>query len=121
MAEARVERRFGDLWALKSFAPLLFLFNHHIALDEVRPQTAAPAAPATSLSHCLLANSTRTPSPVVFTMRPRWVDAVRCAIGIQRAMPAYNADLPQDKKIEFRIGILRGGNVAVDAFCTHEI
>jgi hypothetical protein len=54
-------------------------------------------------------------------MRPRWVDAVRGAIGIQRAMPAYNADLPQDKKIEFRIGILRGGNAAVDAFCTHEI
>jgi len=33
------------------------------------------------------------------------VDAVRCAIGIQRAMPAHNADLPPDKKIEFRIGI----------------
>ena len=99
MAEARVERRFGDLWALKSLRQSLVDRIYHIALDEVRPQTAAPAAPRpTSLSHCLLANSTRTPSPVVFTMRPRWVDAVRCAIGIQRAMPAYNADLPQDKE-----------------------
>ena len=33
------------------------------------------------------------------------VDAVRCALGIQRAMPERNADLPPDKKIEFRIGI----------------
>jgi adenylate cyclase len=33
------------------------------------------------------------------------VDAVRCALGIQRAMPTHNADLPPDKKIEFRIGI----------------
>jgi adenylate cyclase len=33
------------------------------------------------------------------------VDAVRCALDIQRAMPAHNADLPPDKKIEFRIGI----------------
>ena len=33
------------------------------------------------------------------------VDAVRCAIEIQRAMQAHNADLPPDKRIEFRIGI----------------
>jgi adenylate cyclase len=33
------------------------------------------------------------------------VDAVRCAIDIQHAMPARNADLPPDKRIEFRIGI----------------
>jgi len=33
------------------------------------------------------------------------VDAVRCAIDIQRAMLAHNANLPPNKKIEFRIGI----------------
>src|SRR5580693_10249216 len=33
------------------------------------------------------------------------VDAVRCAIDIQRAMPERNADLPSGKQIEFRIGI----------------
>jgi hypothetical protein len=30
------------------------------------------------------------------------VDAVRCAIDIQRAMPARSADMPPEKKIEFR-------------------
>ena len=33
------------------------------------------------------------------------VDAVRCAIDIQRAIPELNADTPPGKKLEFRIGI----------------
>jgi class 3 adenylate cyclase len=33
------------------------------------------------------------------------VDAVRCAVDVQQAMAQRNADLPQDKRIEFRIGI----------------
>ena len=41
------------------------------------------------------------------------VDAVRCALEIQRAMPACNADLPRDKMIEFRIGI-NVGDIIVD-------
>ena len=41
------------------------------------------------------------------------VDAVRCALDIQRAMPACNADLPPEKKIEFRIGI-NVGDIIVD-------
>ena len=41
------------------------------------------------------------------------VDAVRCALDIQRAMPACNANLPPEKKIEFRIGI-NVGDIIVD-------
>ena len=33
------------------------------------------------------------------------VDAVRCAMEIQRAMVERNADIPEDRRIEFRIGI----------------
>ena len=33
------------------------------------------------------------------------VDAVRCAVDIQRGMAERNADVPADKRIEFRIGI----------------
>jgi adenylate cyclase len=33
------------------------------------------------------------------------VDAVRCAIDIQRVMPERNADMPPGRTIEFRIGI----------------
>jgi adenylate cyclase len=49
------------------------------------------------------------------------VDAVRCAVEIQRGMAARNADVPQDKRIVLRMGInfgeliLDGGDVWGDA------
>jgi TolB-like protein/class 3 adenylate cyclase len=36
------------------------------------------------------------------------VDAVRCAVDVQREMAARNADVPADKRIEFRFGIHQG-------------
>jgi adenylate cyclase len=33
------------------------------------------------------------------------VDAVRCAVEVQRAMAEQNADVPPDRRIEFRMGI----------------
>jgi TolB-like protein/class 3 adenylate cyclase len=36
------------------------------------------------------------------------VDAVRCAVGVQRALAEANADVPADRRIEFRIGINLG-------------
>ena len=42
------------------------------------------------------------------------VDAARCAIDIQRAMAGRNADVPEDRRIEFRIGI-NVGDIIIDA------
>jgi TolB-like protein/Tfp pilus assembly protein PilF len=39
---------------------------------------------------------------------PSVVDAVRCAAEIQRAMIDRNADIPEDKRISFRIGVNLG-------------
>ncbi|MBO4226145.1 adenylate/guanylate cyclase domain-containing protein [Bradyrhizobium neotropicale] len=36
------------------------------------------------------------------------IDALRCAVEVQRCMAERNAGLPQDKRIEFRIGIHQG-------------
>src|ERR1700730_1205601 len=36
------------------------------------------------------------------------VDAVRCAVEVQRVMAARNADIPTEGQIEFRIGINLG-------------
>ena len=36
------------------------------------------------------------------------VNAVECAAAIQRAMPERNADVPEDRRIEFRVGINMG-------------
>src|SRR6476661_6708197 len=40
------------------------------------------------------------------------VDAVRCASEIQRAMPERGADVPADRKIQFRIAINMGDVVS---------
>ena len=39
---------------------------------------------------------------------PSVVDAVRCAVEVQRAMIDRNADTPEDKRISFRIGVNLG-------------
>ena len=41
------------------------------------------------------------------------VDAVRCALDIQRAMAARNSDIPEDRRIEIRIGI-NVGDIIID-------
>lgn len=41
------------------------------------------------------------------------VDATRCAVEVQRAMIAQNADVPQEVRIEFRIGI-HVGDIIID-------
>ena len=40
------------------------------------------------------------------------VDAVRCAVEIQRAMVDRNAEVPEDKRITFRIGVNLGDVIA---------
>src|SRR5712691_9321079 len=44
---------------------------------------------------------------------PSVVDAVRCAVEIQRGMVDRNAEIPGDKRIVFRIGVNRG-DVIID-------
>src|SRR5258708_20169068 len=41
------------------------------------------------------------------------VDAVRCAVDVQRGMAERNADVPPDERIEFRIGI-NVGDIIID-------
>ncbi len=33
------------------------------------------------------------------------IDAVECAVEVQRAMEKRNADVPKDRQIRFRVGI----------------
>jgi adenylate cyclase len=39
---------------------------------------------------------------------PSAVEAVRCAVSVQRAMAERNADIPADRRIEFRVGVHQG-------------
>ena len=42
------------------------------------------------------------------------VDAVRCAVEVQRGMIERNADVPQGERVEFRIGINVGDTIIED-------
>ena len=42
------------------------------------------------------------------------IDAVRCAVEVQRGMAEHNANAPQDKRIEFRVGINFGELIIED-------
>jgi TolB-like protein/Tfp pilus assembly protein PilF len=44
---------------------------------------------------------------------PSVVDAVECAVSIQRDMAARNADIPESKRIDFRVGI-NLGDIIID-------
>src|SRR5215470_9394151 len=46
------------------------------------------------------------------------VDAVRCAVDVQRRMSEHNADVPADKRIEFRVGI-NLGDIIIDGDDIH--
>jgi adenylate cyclase len=45
---------------------------------------------------------------------PSVVDAVRCAVEVQQVMAERNADVPTDKRIEFRMGINLGDIIVED-------
>ena len=50
------------------------------------------------------------------------VDAVRCAVDIQRGMAERNVGVPSDERIEFRIGINVGERVlALPTFTSHRV
>jgi adenylate cyclase len=45
---------------------------------------------------------------------PSAVEAVACAVGVQAAMAEHNAAIPQDRRIEFRVGINSGEVIVED-------
>src|SRR5437879_5993712 len=45
---------------------------------------------------------------------PSVVDAVRCAVEVQRVMAARNSEVPTERRIEFRIGINLGDVIVED-------
>ena len=111
MAEARVERRLAAILAADVSG-----YSRLMGIDEEGTLAALKAYrreiidPKIAEHRGRIVKTTGDGALVEFAST---VDAVRCAIDIQRAMPARNADMPPDKKIEFRIGI-NVGDIIVD-------
>ena len=103
MAEVRVERRLAAI-----FAADVVGYSRLIGGDEEGTLSALKALRQSLLEPKITEHRGRivkTTGDGVLVEFASTLDAVRCALGIQRAMPAHNADLPPDKRIEFRIGI----------------
>jgi len=111
MAEARVERRLAAILAADIAG-----YSRLMGVDEEGTLAALKACrrelidPKIAEHRGRVVKTTGDGALVEFAST---VDAVRCALDIQRAMPACNADLPPEKKIEFRIGI-NVGDIIVD-------
>src|ERR1700688_4459166 len=74
-------------------------------LSRLRGLRSDPIDPAIAAHHGRVVKSTGDGALVEFRSV---VDAVRCAIEVQNGMIERNSGLPQDRRIEFRIGIHLG-------------
>jgi class 3 adenylate cyclase len=111
MAEARVERRLAAILAADVCG-----YSRLMGIDEEGTLAALKAYRREIIDPKIAEHRGRivkTTGDGVLVEFASTVDAVRCAIDIQRAMPACSADMPPEKKIEFRIGI-DVGDIIVD-------
>src|SRR5271155_3948903 len=56
----------------------------------------------------------KTTGDGILIVFPSVVEAVACAVAVQRGMPEHNAQIPEDKRIIFRVGIHQGDIIVED-------
>jgi TolB-like protein/class 3 adenylate cyclase len=111
MAEARVERRLAAILAADVAG-----YSRLMGVDEEGTLAALKAYrrelidPKISEHRGRIVKTTGDGALVEFASA---VDAVRCAMEIQRALADRNASIPEDQRIEFRIGI-NVGDIIID-------
>src|SRR4029453_14376008 len=111
MAEARVERRLAAILAadVAGYSRLMGTGEEATlaALMACRHELIDPKIAE------YRGRIVKTTGDGVLVEFPSAGDAVRCAIEVQRAMAARNAAIPEDRRIEFRIGI-NVGDIIID-------
>ena len=111
MAEARVERRLAAILAadVAGYSRLMGA-GEEATLAALKACRRELIDPKIAEYRGRIVKTTGDGALVEF---PSAVDAVRCAIEIQRAMAARNTAIPEDRRIEFRIGI-NVGDIIID-------
>jgi adenylate cyclase len=111
MSDKRVERRLAAV-----FAADIAGYSRLMGSDEEGTLTALKKIrssffdPSITRHHGRIVKTTGDGALVEFSSA---VDAVRCAMEIQRGMAKRNKDIPEDRRIEFRIGI-NVGDIIID-------
>src|ERR1700730_7805236 len=103
MAEARVERRLAAILAadVAGYSRLMGV-DEEGTLAALKRHRSELIDPKIAEHRGRTVKTTGDGALVEFASA---VDAVRCATEIQRAVAGRNADVPEDRRIEFRIGI----------------
>jgi adenylate cyclase len=111
MAEARVERRLAAILAadVAGYSRLMGA-NEVGTLQTLKAHRNELIDPAIAAHHGRIVKTTGDGMLVEFASV---IDAVGCAVAVQRAMVSRNADVSDDKRIVFRIGI-NVGDIIID-------
>jgi adenylate cyclase len=111
MAEARVERRLAAILAadVAGYSRLMGA-DEEGTLATLKAHRRELIDPKIAEHRGRIVKTTGDGALVEFGSA---VDAVRCAMEIQRAMAQRNATIPEDRRIEFRIGI-NVGDIIID-------
>jgi adenylate cyclase len=111
MVEERVERRLTAILAadVAGYSRLMGA-DEEATLGQLKAHRRALVDPKVEEHHGRIIKTTGDGMLIEFASV---VNAVRCAVEIQRGMIARNADVPQQKRIEFRIGI-NVGDIIID-------
>jgi TolB-like protein/class 3 adenylate cyclase len=111
MAEERAERRLTAILAadVASYSRLMGL-DEEGTLAQLKGLRKSLVDPMVERHRGRIVKTTGDGALVEFASA---VDAVRCALDIQRGMAERNADIPDERRIEFRVGI-NVGDVILD-------
>src|SRR6187401_182005 len=111
MEEKRVERRLAAIFAgdVVGYSRLMGI-DEEGTLATLKAHRRAVVDPKISEYRGRIVKTTGDGMLVEFASV---VDAVRCAVDIQRQMAERNADVPPDRRIEFRVG-LNIGDIIID-------
>ena len=111
MPEDRVDRRLAAIWAgdIAGYSRLMGV-DEEGTLRQLKAHRKELVDPKITEHRGRIVKTTGDGMLVEFVSV---VDAVRCAVEIQRGMVERNASVPADKRIEFRIGI-NVGDIIID-------
>ena len=111
MAEQRVERRLAAILASDVSG-----YSRLMGVDEEGTLAALKAHRKSGIDPKIAEHRGRivkTTGDGLLAEFASAVDAVRCAVNVQRVMAERNTDIPEDRRLEFRIGI-NVGDIIID-------
>src|SRR5690242_511571 len=103
MATSSVERRLAAITAMDVVA-----YSRLMGVDEVGTLNALKAARAQLIEPLIAAHHGRlvkTTGDGLLLEFASVIDAIACAVAVQRGMLSRNAMIPEEKRIVFRIGV----------------